>query len=67
MSPGIDSRGIDSGRNGASADERIADYESLIAKLRLVLFTQGFKRNSDPNASIVYPGNVFYLPCDCVL
>ena len=42
-------------------------YEFLIAKLRLVLFIRGFKRNSDPNASVVYPGNVFYLPCDCVL
>ena len=45
----------------------LRSYESLIAKLRLVLFTRGFKRNSDPNASVVYRVNCFYLSCDLIL
>jgi hypothetical protein len=36
-------------------------YESLIAKLRLVLLTRAFKWNSDPNATVVYCGNSILL------
>ena len=42
-------------------------YESLIAKLRLILITQVSKWNSEPKISVVYPGKAFYLLCDCVL
>ena len=36
-------------------------YESLNGNLRLVLSDHGFKQLSDPNASIVYCGNLLFL------
>ena len=51
MSPGIDSRGIDSGRNGASADERIADRIVRMDVLRLPFSEWRF----DPQGSSLLP------------
>ena len=49
-------------------------YESLNGTLRLVLSDCGFKQLSDPNASIIYHGNllfltmgIMYLPCEQLL
>ena len=49
----------------------IHGYESLNGNLRLVLFDRGFKQLSDPNATVVYRGNllfltmgIMYLPCE---
>ena len=70
-STGMQSKLIAGGAMGAyevyDAYVVVEDYESLIAKLRLILFTWGSEWNSDPNASVVYPGKAFYLLCDCIL
>ena len=36
-------------------------YESLNGNLRLVLSDRGFKQLSDPNATVVYRGNLLFL------